>query len=667
MTNPFSISNESLKTLLDGFTSWVNSNELEKSYAPKEREKSKQLKETLLNHEYLAATSDDVLINSILSYSKTLEGPAKIKIGIPRVTDQINDLRRNLNYLSDSHDDPFSKAEKILDGEYKIPIFAKAFWTPLFQAQYPNLLPNWNNKTEKFFNMIGIIPKKSKLSIKDKYKKISEAFSYLQEVDPTQDFFTLDHLMHYGVSIEEGINLINIIASPSIPIPQPKPTPSNKLCLIGTSGSLDDIQNAEDFIRDHGNWASWWSFPIKDRAKELLMSPFHLYINSGGGTFPYRLTVKDYQTSKGNKGIPSPWPEITEGKYTGKTKDGNTKSDIFKTWLKINEIKKIDPPLKKKDFTPVPGLSKETNLLNQNTFGYAYALEGTLPIRVPLTIAWLEAQTLLDRTELEEIIDAIKNSSPQIIFAGPPGTSKTWIAERIARYITQDEPDATTFVQFHPTYGYEAFIEGLRPIVKEGGGINFEREDGLVLSVVKRMKDNNHLHINSPLYVVIIDEMNRANLPKVFGELMYLFEYRDHPIHLQYSKEFTLPPNLRFIGTMNTADRSIRSIDLALRRRFDVFEFDPNPKILEAYFKAHTNKVNNLIDGFVKLNGDLTSYLDAHHTIGHAFFMIDGLDRKILNNIWRRKIKPLINEYFFDQPDIAEEFTFEKYWPGEIA
>jgi 5-methylcytosine-specific restriction protein B len=222
-------------------------------------------------------------------------------------------------------------------------------------------------------------------------------------------------------------------------------------------------------------------------------------------------------------------------------------------------------------------------------------------------------------------------------------------------------------VQFHPSYGYEAFIEGLRPIVKEGGGISFERENGLVLSVVQKMKDNNHLQENSPLYVVIVDEMNRANLPRVLGELMYLFEYRDRPIRLQYSKEFSLPPNLRFIGTMNTADRSIRSIDLALRRRFDVFEFAPNPKMLEAYFKKYTNKVPNLINGFVMLNGDLMSNLDAHHTIGHTFFMKDGLDRHMLGNIWKRKIKPLIDEYFFDQPDIADEFKFEKYWPGETA
>jgi 5-methylcytosine-specific restriction protein B len=116
---------------------------------------------------------------------------------------------------------------------------------------------------------------------------------------------------------------------------------------------------------------------------------------------------------------------------------------------------------------------------------------------------------------------------------------------------------------------------------------------------------------------------------------------------------------------MNTADRSIRSIDIALRRRFDVFEFEPDSKILERFFAKRVNKIPNLVSGFIKLNEELRANLDAHHTIGQAFFMKDGLDRAILFNIWRRKIKPLINEYFFDQQDIADTFVFEKFWPLE--
>jgi 5-methylcytosine-specific restriction endonuclease McrBC GTP-binding regulatory subunit McrB len=180
------------------------------------------------------------------------------------------------------------------------------------------------------------------------------------------------------------------------------------------------------------------------------------------------------------------------------------------------------------------------------------------------------------------------------------------------------------------------------------------------------MKQRGHTSPTSPLYTLVIDEMNRANLPRVFGELMYLFEYRDRVIDLQYSKDFSLPPGLRFIGTMNTADRSIRSLDIALRRRFDVFELRPSDKTLERYFQGRTLHVPNLIEGFNKLNAELELQIDRHHTIGHAYFMKNGLDRATLKNIWDRKLYPLIEEYFFDQPDRAREFSFDKFWPEVV-
>ena len=164
--------------------------------------------------------------------------------------------------------------------------------------------------------------------------------------------------------------------------------------------------------------------------------------------------------------------------------------------------------------------------------------------------------------------------------------------------------------------------------------------------------------------VLVIDEMNRANLPKVFGELLYLLEYRNRPIDLQYSAGFRLPPKLLIIGTMNTADRSIRGIDIALRRRFDVFECPPAPEMLGRYFDSHENEVPDLVDGFRALNAALTEHLDRHHTIGHAFFMADPMNNDRLRHVWNHKIGPLIEEYFFDQPDIAGEYTPERFWPS---
>jgi 5-methylcytosine-specific restriction protein B len=116
---------------------------------------------------------------------------------------------------------------------------------------------------------------------------------------------------------------------------------------------------------------------------------------------------------------------------------------------------------------------------------------------------------------------------------------------------------------------------------------------------------------------------------------------------------------------MNTADRSIRSIDIALRRRFDVIECPPDVQILQRFYQQGrgVNQVTSLYEGLERLNERLRASLDRHHTIGHTFFMASELTSALLKKVWKRKLGPLIEEYFFDRPDFADEFQPEKYWP----
>ncbi len=330
--------------------------------------------------------------------------------------------------------------------------------------------------------------------------------------------------------------------------------------------------------------------------------------------------------------------------------------DLPPTWLLDHTVLAREPLLSPDEMSKALG--------NQTTPLFVFELwssaKGTSVPAPTLDIAWLASTTHWGLGEIHEILGALDERG-QVILAGPPGTSKTWIADHLARYLTDDQPLRTRTVQLHPSYGYEEFVEGLRPVADDNGAISFERVNGLILEMAEEMEDSDETR------VLVIDELNRANIPRVFGELLFLLEYRDKSIDLQFSRGFSLPKNLKVIATMNTADRSTRSIDVALRRRFEIFECPPRADILEAYYEeeSHSSSVTDLIPGFANLNADLTEQLDRHRTIGHSFFMRDLFASAHLQRAWDRQIKPLLEDYFFDREDLVDQFKRETYWPAD--
>jgi 5-methylcytosine-specific restriction protein B len=303
-------------------------------------------------------------------------------------------------------------------------------------------------------------------------------------------------------------------------------------------------------------------------------------------------------------------------------------------------------------------------------WAYSAAPVGVGPVEPPapaiaptqahaVTLEELSEATLWEPDDLAEVIETLTSKRPHAILAGPPGTSKTWVARAIVAHLTEGDPGRVVPIQFHPSYTYEEFVEGLRPVA-EDGFVSFKPTQGTIFRAVDRAGAT-----EGSVYL-LIDEINRANLSRVFGELMQLLEYRDTPIDLQYSVGFSLPANLGIIATMNTADRSIRSIDVALRRRFEFFECRPSRDILELFYAygRGVNTVSDLGDGFDALNAWLTEQVDRHHTIGHAYLMADVLDAARLRHIWRRQLLPLIEDFFFDRPDETDHLEPTQFWPS---
>jgi hypothetical protein len=281
---------------------------------------------------------------------------------------------------------------------------------------------------------------------------------------------------------------------------------------------------------------------------------------------------------------------------------------------------------------------------------------------LPYDFERLVAETLLDENLLADIVATLGGDQRQVILAGPPGTSKTELAIALARYLTGDDQRRWRVVQLHASYGYEDFVEGLRP-APSGAGLVFQVTRG----VVRRLAEAED-RVPGKTQVLVLDEANRANLPRVMGELLFAIERRDQPVDLLYTHGWSLPPEIAFIATMNTADRSIRSIDAAVRRRFELFRLMPDGTVLDRYYASRPNEVPDLAAGLTALNARLTGDIDADHTIGHAFLMRPaGLDYPGLRAIWERKIFPLIEEFLFDAPGLADGYRLEDFWPSAVG
>ena len=456
-------------------------------------------------------------------------------------------------------------------------------------------------------------------------------------------------------------------------------------------GLFDDNENHEGFhvssssknvwVISPGEWANKWEECTENNAiyigwdelgdlnnynsREDIIKGLKKYYNSNSNQITNSKTIYDFSkvmdvgdivfARKATKTILGVGIITSKYYFDEKRKDFQHAHNV--KWIKKGEWPK---PKNFKNF-----ILTLLNVTNKDGGKYKYQLSEVLDFEIEkyLSSEYVEEYTkenfmdevLFREQDYDELIELLLRKK-NLILQGAPGVGKTFISKRLAySLIGSKEEDQIEFIQFHQNYSYEDFIQGFRP--DENG---FHLENGIFYEFCVKAREHPEKD-----YFFIIDEINRGNISKIFGELLMLIEAdkrgKEFEIYLTYNKDekFHIPDNLYIIGMMNTADKSLAIIDYALRRRFVFYTvntlFDDNyDELLKKRLDFPDEIKEDILNKFKKLNSTISNdgNLGEGFKIGHAYFL--GANRDNYKSIIKYEIAPLLKEYWFDDLEWAK-------------